>query len=651
MGQYVYDESGAIFNYFLLSILTILLLPSTLSLFSGGSTDGKKAVKGEGCGCAECVAKRRLVKEREAKKKSVVPVRLIFILLGWVLFGFVAYQVAITTLEEKGLWDPYNILDVSESATLPEIKKKFRELSLKFHPDKVAESEKEEASAKFVEISKAYKVLTDEEARKIWDETGHPDGKQPFSLGIALPKWLVDKDNNSLVLLVYAAIFGVGLPYWVAQWWYRAKNVSGSKIRHSTMARFYKDLKDQTPVKGFLELVCKSEEVLGSVQYSKSEIKVLEELGGLVAAELLKVNERFDAKKKFANLEAALTHKAQVLLYAHMLRIKVSDKKLRSEQVEVVEKAVAVVPGILQIAAARYWLTTAVSAIDLSQLITQATFAPFGPMSQLPHMSADVFKHFVTKKRQIRSIRELLELDDEDRKDLLRSISDSEFNDVITVASQYPILKVKKALFSVMGESSITPGSIVTLQVKIEMITPAALRADRGKPITLEMDQEPEERKAQWFDKKASTAFPAHCPYFPSPRDPTWWVMLGDKANNRLICLGKITDLPAPGQGDRSARLQFQAPPKPGTWSFQVFIKCDSVIGCDGLVEAKLVVEDAPPVEEIEDDISEPDEDSIAGQMQALRSGKVPGGEAPAEPTPKPKKGGEDDYEDSDDSD
>jgi translocation protein SEC63 len=53
---------------------------------------------------------------------------------------------------------------------------------LNSHPDKVAESEKEASQAQFVEISKAYNVLTDEEARKIFDEFGHPDGKQCMSM-------------------------------------------------------------------------------------------------------------------------------------------------------------------------------------------------------------------------------------------------------------------------------------------------------------------------------------------------------------------------------------------------------------------------------------------------------------------------------------
>ena len=37
--------------------------------------------------------------------------------------------------------------------------------------------------------------------------------KLAFKLGLALPKWLVEEDNNMLVLFLYALIFGLGLPF------------------------------------------------------------------------------------------------------------------------------------------------------------------------------------------------------------------------------------------------------------------------------------------------------------------------------------------------------------------------------------------------------------------------------------------------------
>lgn len=66
--------------------------------------------------------------------------------------------------------DYYKILGVPKSASQPEIKKKFRKLAVKYHPDK----NKDDATAedKFKEINEAYEVLGDPEKRKQYDELG-----------------------------------------------------------------------------------------------------------------------------------------------------------------------------------------------------------------------------------------------------------------------------------------------------------------------------------------------------------------------------------------------------------------------------------------------------------------------------------------------
>jgi translocation protein SEC63 len=57
--------------------------------------------------------------------------------------------------------------------------------------------------------------LTDEQVRKNYMQYGHPDGKQDMSLGIALPKWIVEEGNMYAVLGFYGILFGVMLPYFV----------------------------------------------------------------------------------------------------------------------------------------------------------------------------------------------------------------------------------------------------------------------------------------------------------------------------------------------------------------------------------------------------------------------------------------------------
>lgn len=42
----------------------------------------------------------------------------------------------------------------------------------------------------------AYQALTDDESRKNWEKYGNPDGPGAMSFGIALPSWIVEKENS-----------------------------------------------------------------------------------------------------------------------------------------------------------------------------------------------------------------------------------------------------------------------------------------------------------------------------------------------------------------------------------------------------------------------------------------------------------------------
>lgn len=65
----------------------------------------------------------------------------------------------------------YKILQVGRGATKTDIKKAYRKLALRWHPDKNP-SNTEEASKKFKQISEAYEVLSDDNKRKIYDQYG-----------------------------------------------------------------------------------------------------------------------------------------------------------------------------------------------------------------------------------------------------------------------------------------------------------------------------------------------------------------------------------------------------------------------------------------------------------------------------------------------
>lgn len=65
--------------------------------------------------------------------------------------------------------DYYKILEVPRNASASEIKKAYRKLALKWHPDKNPKC-LEDATKKFKEISKAYEVLCDDKKRETYDK-------------------------------------------------------------------------------------------------------------------------------------------------------------------------------------------------------------------------------------------------------------------------------------------------------------------------------------------------------------------------------------------------------------------------------------------------------------------------------------------------
>jgi curved DNA-binding protein CbpA len=66
--------------------------------------------------------------------------------------------------------DYYEVLGVTKSASIDELKRQYRKLALKFHPDR---NQHEDTQEHFKEISEAYAVLSDSKKRQLYNSYGH----------------------------------------------------------------------------------------------------------------------------------------------------------------------------------------------------------------------------------------------------------------------------------------------------------------------------------------------------------------------------------------------------------------------------------------------------------------------------------------------
>ena len=101
--------------------------------------------------------------------------------------------------------DYYGILGVDKNASQEDIKKAYRKLALKYHPDKQSgksEKEAKEAEEHFKEVNEAYQVLSDENKRKQYDTFGTVDGN--------FDSWMSGEDAMAEFMKHFGSFGGFG---------------------------------------------------------------------------------------------------------------------------------------------------------------------------------------------------------------------------------------------------------------------------------------------------------------------------------------------------------------------------------------------------------------------------------------------------------
>lgn len=301
-----YDNSA--FYYFSITLLVLYLVPGTyyaiaefIRAFLGAGSAGTRART------SEEQEKANRIKQASTGwgrlRRPVYIANLIAVVICWLIFIYLINLVK--NDGEVSTFDPFTILGIDQQAPMAQIKKAYRTLSLKYHPDKNKDNKK--AEEMFMKVAKAYEALTDETAKENYEKYGNPDGKQALEVSIGLPKILLE--NPKVVLILYLIGMVVVIPVSVGLWYANSKQYGENNVKNLTYHIIYKALREFHGPRHMADIVAASEECQTINVPKPANKECISKLYGKIQSDMLEP--QFKA-------EVVLT--GNLLLHAHLLR-------------------------------------------------------------------------------------------------------------------------------------------------------------------------------------------------------------------------------------------------------------------------------------------------------------------------------------------
>ncbi|KAG6742257.1 hypothetical protein POTOM_055547 [Populus tomentosa] len=309
------EENSALFPIFILTIMAIPLVPYTVMKLCRAASKKSKSIH---CNCSECVRSGKYRKSIFKRISNFSTYSNLTLILLWAVMIFLVYYIKNMSREIQ-VFDPYAILGLEPGALDSEIKKNYRRLSIQYHPDKNPDPE---ANKYFVEfITKAYQALTDPISRENYEKYGHPDGRQGFQMGIALPQFLLDIDGASGgILLLWIVGICILLPLVIAVIYLsRSAKYTGNYVMHQTLSAYYYFMKPSLAPSKVMEVFIKAAEYMES-PVRRTDDEPLHKLFMSVRSELnLDLKNIKQEQAKFWKQHPALV-KTELLIQAQLTR-------------------------------------------------------------------------------------------------------------------------------------------------------------------------------------------------------------------------------------------------------------------------------------------------------------------------------------------
>ncbi|CAN8000338.1 unnamed protein product [Ixodes hexagonus] len=294
-------------------------------------------------------------------------------------------------------------------------------------------------------------------------------------------------------------------------------------INYTTIELFSMSLNSKTKIRGLLEIISSAAEY-ENIPIRHHEDNLLRQLYNRLPHKL--------TNPKFSDPHV----KTNLLLQAHLSRMQLP-AELQSDTEDILGKAIRLIQACVDVLSSNGWLTPALAAMELAQMVTQALWNKDSYLKQLPHFNADVVKR--CQEHSVETVFDIMELEDEDRNKLLQ-MTDVQMADVAKFCNRYPNIELT---YEIQGKDHIRCGSAVNVVVQLE--------------------------------REDEVVGPVIAPMFPQKREEGWWVVIGEAKSNSLISIKRLSL-----QQKAKVKLDFVAP-APGDHTYTLYYMSDSYMGCD----------------------------------------------------------------------
>lgn len=114
-------------------------------------------------------------------------------------------------------------------------------------------------------------------------------------------------------------------------------------------------------------------------------------------------------------------------------------------------------------------IDTIENCMKLSPMIIQGLWEHSRPLLQLPYLTEDHMKYFITKKRHIKNLQQFAQLPPEDSRAILKNFSDYEYENLMRVLGRMPLIDFSFHVEVIDDEHTkvVTAGAIVTVTVSL----------------------------------------------------------------------------------------------------------------------------------------------------------------------------------------